>query len=193
MSIVNSVSDLVKKIGLSNDEKFSIDAEPFDRIYREVYNQLMFGEKGVLLVGNVGCGKSLMMQIYQRVLKDTNRKFRSVDASTLREMLEEGATIAEIKTLYGRNLTMDLYIDEVGANLALNKFGNWFNVISELIYDRYNLYVSTGIRTHLSTNLPPCSKNDKIETLSSTLGERVYDRIVQMCSMYSWQINSQRS
>lgn len=143
-------------------------------------------KKGVILVGDYGVGKTALMRVMQRLFKDSNAKFKYVSAYELRDLSEE-LTLSQIKEMYGYDLKHDLYIDDIGANIDVRRYGNVVNVIAEIISERYDLFIDSGFRTHFTTNLIPLDKDLEVETdisLEKAYSKRMVDRIVEMCSCY---------
>lgn len=184
------VSELITDLGRDFKKDFSIEKEPLHSQYKKVYDILFGSEKSVLLIGNIGCGKSMMMRVMQRIFKDTENCFRWVSSKDLKDMLDEMKPM-DIKIRYGNSLKMNLYIDDIGIQKNKNDFGNIINIVSELIFEREELYQSEGFKTHLSSNLSPSSTLE-IDTLESVFGKRVMDRIVGMCELVSWKSKSLR-
>lgn len=190
------VSEIITNLGKDFNKNFSIENEPLFSKYKEVYTQLLKDgrekeKKGVLLVGSVGSGKSMLMRVMQRLFKDTESRFKWANSSDLKDMIEE-VGVNKIKEMYGKGLKMDLYIDEIGASLNSNHYGNNVNIISEIISERNELFVMSGFRTHFSSNIPPFSVDLGIKTLSNIYGDRCYDRMVEMCELISWSSKSLR-
>jgi DNA replication protein DnaC len=184
-------SEAIKIIGNEFIDGFSIDKEPLLTGYRLVYENLSSGldvkskTKGLLIIGSIGVGKSLMMRIYQKLFKDSCRAFKWVSASVLRDMLDE-TTLSNIKASYGYDCKMDLYIDDVGVSHSdVKRYGNTVNVISEILMERYELFCNEGYKTHISTNLLARLENNpqNIPTMENYLSNRVYDRIKEMCEL----------
>lgn len=184
------VSEIITDLGRDFKNDFSIEKEPLHSQYRKVFEILSSSEKGVLLIGNIGCGKSMLMRVMQRLFKDTENSFRWVSAKDLKDMMEE-MNVLDIKIRYGSNLKMDLYIDDIGIQKNKNDYGNVVNIISEIIFEREELFSLEGFKTHLSSNLIP-SSNGNIDTIETVLGKRVMDRISGMCEIISWESKSLR-
>lgn len=185
------ISEKIIELGMDYIPSFSLEKGSLHSKYKKVFESIYLGDKGVLLVSGVGCGKSIMMRVMQRLLKDTDRKFRWVNAIDLKDMVEEyGVTV--VKDLYGRNLKMDLYIDDIGTSYVGKRFGNFVNIITEIVFERCELFVSSGIKTHFSSNIPPYSNHDNVDSLNGSYGERACDRIVEMCDLVSWNSKSLR-
>jgi Protein of unknown function (DUF815). len=194
-----SGADKIRLIGFELfGEEFSIDDPVRYGIYKKVYGKLIGSlkkkkTKGVLVSGSIGVGKSNMMKVMQRLLKDTDRRFKLVSGYQLKDM-SETMTIAEIKALYGANLKCDLYIDDIGFSIDVKRYGNTVNIIGEIIMERYDLYVSSGFKTHLSSNIAADIKNNdkNLPTIKTLYGSRVLDRIKEMCDLIIWKGESLR-
>lgn len=177
---------------------FNLDDEDLAKKYKQTYDYLLKnsekkGGKGLLVFGNIGAGKSAMMRVMQMIFKDTSSKFKWVSGLRLKDLSEEMTTL-QIKEMYGYELKMDLYIDDIGLSNDVKRYGNVVNIISEIVMERYDLYIQSGFKTHLSSNLKPSSLNesDRIPTLKSLYGARFLDRCIEMCSTISFNGKSLR-
>lgn len=194
-------SEAIKTLGTKMHKDFDIDSEPRLSIYKSVYKNFADGldenisNKGVMLIGQIGVGKSVMMKIMQKLFKDSVRGFKWISCGDLIDLLEH-YTPSEVKQFYGKDLKVDLYIDDIGAgNSVYNKYGNTTNIISEIISERYDLFVAEGIKTHVSSNR--VTSLDKTEfqniiTLEDLYGARVIDRLKEMCEIIVWKGESLR-
>lgn len=191
-------SDVIEILGREMyGDDFTIRADKkITENYKKAYETLVKGvkkkpKKGLLLIGTVGAGKSACMRILQRMFKDTPRKFKWVNAYALKDLAEE-CTTAQIKEMYGYALKSDLYIDDIGFTNDVRRYGNTTNVIFEILMERYELYITSGYLTHLSTNLPTSSKDENIPTLEKVLGKRVTDRLKEMTTVIKFTGQSLR-
>lgn len=136
--------------------------------------------RGLLINGGVGAGKTLSMRIMQA--SRSPKGFGIVDCRhVVREYMIEGAIVME---KYGRK-DRTLYFfeektfytkcfDDFGAEEANQKlFGNNQNVMLEILLDRYELFKSDGMITHITTNLTP-------ELIEQQYGNRLRDRMREM-------------
>lgn len=183
-----TASELILQIGKGFCEDFDISREPQKTLYKNAYEQIIKKDKakGLLIIGSIGAGKSLMMRVYQKLFLGSLRGFKWVNSAILRDMLEE-ISVLEIKESYGYAYKGDLYIDDIGLFQGKNmKYGNAINVISEIIFERYELYIREGFRTHISSNLPFDIKDNQgdIPTIRALYGDRVYDRVNEMCEIF---------
>ncbi len=186
--------------------RFNLDDPERRRIYEQVFYLFtdsdrvsQFGikkGKGILLIGDIGVGKTAMMKTMQVLFRETDRRFRWVNCMDFKDMLEDGMTSTEIKNMYGKNFKCDLYIDDLGLGRAdFNKYGNVTNIIAEILFERDQLYVEEGYLTHLSSNIPTTVKPEAPVTdksIERMYGDRVLDRIKQMCNLIIWTGKSLR-
>ena len=185
-------SEAIKIIGKDlYGETFSIEEAKLKSTYKKVYEIFLTEKKGVLLIGSIGIGKSALMRVFHRMFKDTDRKFKWVSGLELKD-LSETMTVGEIKNLYGYGLKCDLYIDDIGFTIDVKRYGNTVNIISEIIMDRYELFISSGFKTHLSSNIAPFSTDNTVSTIDKIYGSRVLDRIKEISELVSWSGTSLR-
>lgn len=193
-------SEIIIQEGKKITPNFSLDANNLRKNYQTVYEgfknsficPLGCPKKGFLHVGGVGVGKTILMRIFQRIMRNTERRFKWLSAYELKDLLEiEG--VAWVKKHYGRDLKQDLYIDDIGVTSSdYMKYGNTTNILAELLLERYDLFISEGYLTHLSTNLPPRHNDAKVPTLEKILTARVMDRVREMCQIITFEGGSLR-
>lgn len=178
--------------------EFNLDNPIISKAYQSVYEYFLKkgknkSKKGILIIGGLGVGKSAMMKVMQRLFKDTESRFKWVNAYDLKDLSELYTTI-QIKEMYGYDLKMDLYIDDIGVSVDVKRFGNTVNIISEILMERYDLFISAGYKTHLSSNLMTSIKDNihNTPTLKTVYGARVLDRIIEMTSVIIFKGESQR-
>ncbi len=112
--------------------------------------------KGLWLEGSIGIGKTTLMHVFREFLVSFRKGFLV-------------ATASEIANVYSATGELDLYVnntagysgkpielclDELGREqLPAMHFGNKLNVMQYILHQRYGLWQSRGIRTHVTTNL----------------------------------------
>lgn len=193
-----TVSELLTVIGKDiYGEDFSIENDVVKDVYRKTYTALVKNKskknKGVCIIGGIGAGKTAMMKVYQRLLKDTPMRFKLVNGYDLKD-LSEVYTTEQIKDSYGGGYYGDLYIDDIGFASGVKRYGNDVNLIRDILIERYDLYISSGYKTHLSSNIITSLKNDikDTPTLQKLYGERVIDRVKEMCELIIFKGESKR-
>ncbi len=163
-------------------------------------------QKGLFLMGPIGCGKTTLMQLFDCWLSDSfsldeqhpNSKqkgsiasrFRVVAARDVaRQFLQEGYSVIDrygaksyrSKHLgYGPVLQYDQPVtfcfDDLGTESDAKHYGNDCNVMAEVLLDRYDQFIQRGMITHLTTNL-------NAETLEDIYGNRIRSRLREMCNL----------
>jgi DNA replication protein DnaC len=143
--------------------------------------------KGIILMGPVGTGKSSTIHIIQKYLRATNNpnQFRFEQARIiLREFskdkyigLEKYSFNYEQIPTGGRVAKpQSLCIDDIGLeNKESRHYGESVDVIGELLIDRYDLFTDDRHRklTHATSNLDT-------KGLLQLYGDRIYDRFKEM-------------
>jgi hypothetical protein len=137
------------------------------------------GNKGFLIQGGVGCGKTARIRLFSNLFC-----VQILNAKPLCKALAE-----DNSTEFFRNMTrtdifsldepperyFDTIIDDLGTEeREYLTFGNRRDVMDEILSARYLIYEKRKIKTHFTTNL-----NDKM--LYDRYGERIFSRICEMC------------
>jgi len=134
--------------------------------------------KGILLTGPVGCGKTSLMNI-MRYLTPIQHKFTIKPCREISfEFIQEGYSIIHKYAkgkLYESN-PKTLCFDDLGLENNLKYFGNECNVMAEILLSRYDLFIAKNIQTHITTNLSA----SEIET---QYGNRVRSRMRSMFNL----------
>ena len=182
--------EIIESVGREFTKDFNVNESLF-LAYKSVYENLINGldknakSKGLLIIGSIGVGKTLMMKVYQKMFLGSKRAFKMIKGASLQDLLEVNS-IFEIKQAYGYDLKMDLYIDDIGINNPdFKRYGNSTNVIAEILMERYELFIDEGFKTHLSSNLLARLENNpnNIPTIETLYTNRVFDRIKEMCEL----------
>lgn len=142
--------------------------------------------KGILLVGKIGSGKSLLMKIFKKYCYYIHsfHQFRIVTVDEITDLyMSKGV---EGINLFIRNKQENSYgipkpnpisicLDDIGTEKETTKYyGTDENVIDMLLNQRYDIYQNNrSIITHVTTNLDP-------KKLKERYGKRNYSRIKEM-------------
>ncbi|MCX6152754.1 MAG: hypothetical protein NT007_01200 [Candidatus Kapabacteria bacterium] len=176
-----SLDELLVNIGKRLEPKFEINADN-----SEYYNQLKYyftndsrfnGDlnKGLLLVGNNGSGKTLALTIFQIItlIKDKGNFFMMYDTDEIiDEFTKYGRPSIEQFNNYG-----DIAIDELGQDSGLhNFFGTKEDPTELLLSRRYIVFKSNGFKTH-------CISNLDANALQERFSPKIYDRICEMFNL----------
>jgi len=148
--------------------------------YDEMKKYSLSPEKGILLTGPIGCGKTSFMQIIQPFLF-RNERFKVHSATEIASTY--AITGHETIVSLGRK-THAICIDDLGIEPNQKHFGSDSNVIGEIMLMRYDLFVTQGILTHATTNL-------NAGELEAKYGNRVRSRLRSMFNLISFPANTQ--
>lgn len=160
-------------------------------------------KKGILLYGNIGCGKTTCIQLFTMNQKqvyrvDSCREVAYTFAKEGYEGLERWFKTVPItptdKNFYQKELSF--CFDDLGTENTTKNFGNTANAMAEVILNRYDQESRAGkFKTHITTNLPlvepelpPNATIEQINNFNNIkdfniekyYGPRVVDRMVEM-------------
>jgi DNA replication protein DnaC len=141
-------------------------------------------KKGIMLVGNIGCGKTTLMKLYS-----TNQKQSYIVKSArliANEFSKDGISSLEyyyenIKFApdsFGRN-DYSLCLDDIGTDDIKKHYGESVNPIQDILLTRYD----RNIITHGTTNLNAAQLRDMY-------GDRCFDRMREMFNFITFDINA---
>jgi len=166
-------------------KQFHIWEENMDIVYqlclymiRDVAACQKFGidtEKGIILSGPVGCGKTTLMKLVRYLVPH----FRSYEIIPARNVTfgfnNIGYSIIED---YGN---VGFYcFDDVGVEPIGRHFGKDCNVIGEILLSRHELFLRNRTKTHATTNL-------NAEELEERYGKRVRSRMREMFNLIAFK------
>ncbi len=137
--------------------------------------------KGILLSGPIGCGKTSLMNI-MRYLTPIQHKFMIKPCRDISfEFIQDGYAVIH-KYTKGRLYESDpkiICFDDLGLENNIKYYGNECNVMGEILLSRYDLFISKNIQTHITTNLSA----SEIET---QYGNRVRSRMRAMFNLIAF-------
>ena len=139
------------------------------------------GNKGILLSGPVGCGKTSLMNL-MKYLTPTEHKFfvkpcRDISFEFIQDGYEVIHKYSKGKLYHSEPKTV--CFDDLGTESNLKYYGNECNVMSEVLLSRYDIYTAKKIQTHITTNLSA----SEIET---HYGNRVRSRLREMVNLVAY-------
>lgn len=142
-------------------------------------------QKGILLTGPIGCGKTSLMNLMKNLTAENHKYSLKPCRDIGFEFIQEGFQIIHkysIGKLYHFE-PRNYCFDDLGTENNLKYFGNECNVMAEIILSRYDSYChpdrSRRIMTHFTTNLSAT----EIET---NYGNRVRSRLRQMVNLIAY-------
>jgi DNA replication protein DnaC len=111
--------------------------------------------KGILLSGPIGCGKTSLMNLMKYLAK-TEHKFSVKPCRDISfEFIQDGYEVIHRYSkgkLYQAE-PRNYCFDDLGTENNLKYFGNECNVMAEILLSRYDIFISKKLQTHITTNL----------------------------------------
>lgn len=138
--------------------------------------------KGILLSGPVGCGKTSLMKLLPH-LAPHKTNYEMVPTRNI--VFNFNASGFEVIEQYSE--TKNYCFDDVGIEPIGKHFGTDCNVMGEIILSRYDIFCnpeqSRRITTHITTNL-------NAQELEERYGNRVRSRMRQLFNLVAFESNS---
>ena len=142
---------------------------------------LKFGidiDKGLLLSGPVGCGKTTMMMLLPHLVPH-KRKYNIVPARNI----VFGFNAIGYKMIDDYCDAKDYCFDDLGVENTGTHFGKDCNVLGEILISRYDLFKEKGVKTHCTTNLNAAEIQERY-------GERVRSRMRELFNLVGFEASS---
>ena len=135
-------------------------------------------QKGILLMGGVGTGKTSLMYCFRQLAIEMRRGFAIETSDAISRNYEQTGTMEKyLAKAYLTKKHVTLCIDDVGREPDVSMhMGNRRNIVEALLLERYILFKNFGAITHATTNLDA-------DGLKSRYGEAAYDRMREMFSV----------
>lgn len=149
--------------------------------------------KGLLIFGHVGCGKTTLMRIMNENPKSSYRivHCKIIADNFLKAGNDADDVIREYSRPYSNSLharefkngdNMGICFEDLGTEDEVTSFGNKRNVLADLILRCYDNYQLRG-RVHITTNLTK-------DAIKQFYGDRVVSRMQEMFNMVEFPVNT---
>lgn len=176
-------------------QHFKIEIDDYEVIYKLVIYFLKRQDladkyfinlnKGILLTGPIGCGKTTLMTILNYFQPAENRYFKKTCRDISFEFHKDGYEVMQEYSKKAQHQRKGEFIpksfcfDDLGVESNLKHFGNECNIMGEILLSCYEMFVSRKAITHITTNL----SSSEIEIL---YGNRVRSRMREMFNLMSY-------
>ena len=137
--------------------------------------------KGILLSGPVGCGKTSLMNLMKYLTATEHKFFVKPCRDISFEFIQDGYQIIH-KYSKGKLYESEpktICFDDLGTENNLKYYGNECNVMAEILLSRYDIFTTKKIQTHITTNFSA----SEIET---HYGNRVRSRMREMFNLIAY-------
>ena len=174
---------------------FKIDEIDYPVVYRLIAYFLrdevscfQFGinlDKGILLSGPVGCGKTALMNLMKILARTEHKFFVKACRDVSFEFIQDGYQVIH-KYSCGKLYQSDpktICFDDLGTENNLKYFGNECNIMAEITLSRYDIFISKRVVTHITTNL-------SASEIEKHYGIRVRSRLRELCNLIAFDMNT---
>lgn len=134
--------------------------------------------KGVLLSGPVGCGKTSLMKLLRHIVPH-QKSYELIPARNITFAFNN----IGYKTIQEYGNSNFYCFDDLGVETTGRHFGKDCNVMGEILLSRYDLFLQRKIRTHATTNL-------NAQELEERYGNRVRSRMRQLFNLVAFDKDS---
>ena len=132
-------------------------------------------DKGILLTGPVGCGKTTLMNLIKYFMPAEHGHVIKPAREVAFEFNIHGHQIIQ---RHATPKTTFCY-DDLGVEPIMKHYGNDCNVMAEILLSRYDLFISHKTKTHATTNL-------NASELEKLYGNRVRSRMRELFNLIAF-------
>lgn len=137
--------------------------------------------KGILLTGPVGCGKTSLLNLMKYLTPAEHKFFLKPCRDISFEFIQDGYQIIH-KYSKGKLYESEpktICFDDLGTENNLKYYGNECNIMAEILLSRYDLFTTKKLQTHITTNL-------SASEIENHYGNRVRSRLREMVNLIAY-------
>jgi predicted ATPase len=137
--------------------------------------------KGILLSGPIGCGKTSLMFLVRHFMPQPNQYIVKSCRDISFEFIKEGYTTIQkySHSSFKNHEPITYCFDDLGTENNLKFYGNECNIMAEILLSRYDLFVSRKLITHLTTNL-------SASEIEASYGNRLRSRLREQFNLIAF-------
>ena len=151
-------------------------------------------EKGLLIIGGYGNGKTSFFLELENVLKLSKQSFKGYTTNDIVTSYEACENEEELKEFKNQLKKGNRYFDDLCTERDASRYGK-VNVLKDVIEERYNESKIKPQKTFATMNFHNDNPNDinkALELIEAKYGGRVFDRVFEMFNIIHWQGKSLR-
>lgn len=135
-------------------------------------------DKGLLLSGPVGCGKTSLMKLLRHIVPH-QRPYQVIPSRNVVFAFNH----IGYRTIEDYGNVQFFCFDDLGVEPMGRHFGKDCNVLGEILLSRHELFLDRGIKTHATTNL-------NAQELEDLYGNRVRSRMRELFNLVAFDAGS---
>jgi DNA replication protein DnaC len=147
-------------------------------------------DKGLLIIGGYGLGKTDYFKVFQTVFKTLpTLRFKCYNSKELISGYESCITPIDKKEFFNEKNRRLLFIDDISSERVASNYG-LIDVVGEILAERY----TNNLRTLASCNYSNENQcvEQTLEALGIRYGDRIYDRLFEMFNIIEFNGKSFR-
>jgi DNA replication protein DnaC len=148
-------------------------------------------EKGILIIGNFGNGKTSTMKVFEKIFKGIpGIGFKGYSANETVTLFEKCSTDILRDEFEKMMFNGNRYFDDLKTERIASNFGK-VNIFKEILEERYNRKSKTFVTCNFDEAYPD-NMEAALDQFSKKYGERVYDRLFEMFNIVEFKGKSFR-